>query len=173
VDEEYKKRSPLTYMAKAKGLKVQIGAGIFDGHRGNSSPRQPVAPGVQRTRRPESQADGRRISYFVEKMAVPPKLEQKFLTRPTAAKQPLFRRSSGNATVHNLKGGTKLGPTAPKPGSRTGKKQKDARRRARPPKANNATKVVDIRPPRRYKSAPDSGGADGAGRASDKIMRLR
>jgi poly(3-hydroxybutyrate) depolymerase len=35
IDAEYKARSPLTYLARAKGLPVDIQAGIHDGHTGS------------------------------------------------------------------------------------------------------------------------------------------
>ncbi len=108
VDEEYRKRSPAAYLANAKGLPVQINAGIGDHdvqvshslHAFNE-----LAHPIDRL----SEAD---IGWFVQEGAVPPRLCASVSDPSYGQHQPLFRRTSGNVTVTIFQGAHELVPEA-------------------------------------------------------------
>jgi pimeloyl-ACP methyl ester carboxylesterase len=108
VDEQYHKRSPLTYLPKAKGIvNLDINAGIRDGHSGSvpvshslhafnavaeekdQVPQALIDELVQTAKAPDSHAfSGKDLSY--------------------GKKQPLFRRASSKARVTLFNGGHEL-----------------------------------------------------------------
>jgi pimeloyl-ACP methyl ester carboxylesterase len=108
VDEEYRKRSPLTYLSIAKGIvNLDINAGIQDGHSGSvpvshslhafnavAEEKDEISQAlidelVQTAKAPDSHAfSGKDISY--------------------GKKQPLFRRASSKARVTLFDGGHEL-----------------------------------------------------------------
>lgn len=75
VDKEYRDRSPLTYLAKAREVTMHINAGIHDGHTGSV----PISHSllafneVADSKDKISQDD---IRFFVEKVKVPEHLKQ-------------------------------------------------------------------------------------------------
>ena len=107
VDEEYRKRSPLTYLAKAKGLTLHINAGIQDGHKG-SVPISHSLLAFNEVAAPKDRLSADEIHYFVEKAAVPPHLKREISDPSYGKKQALFRRTSGNATVTIFNGSHEL-----------------------------------------------------------------
>jgi pimeloyl-ACP methyl ester carboxylesterase len=111
VDEEYRKRSPLTYMAKAKGVRLHINAGIQDGHQG-SVPISHSLLAFNEVADPKDRISGEDIRYFVEKIDVPPSLKEKLSDPSYGRARPLFRRTSGNATVTIFAGGHQMLPQA-------------------------------------------------------------
>jgi dipeptidyl aminopeptidase/acylaminoacyl peptidase len=111
VDREYRDRSPLTHLANAKGLTLDIHAGIFDGHTGSV----PVSHSLLAFNTVADSGD--RISpedirFFVEKAEVPVHLRKSISDPAYGEKQPLFRRTSGNVTVTIFNGGHELIPEA-------------------------------------------------------------
>lgn len=98
VDKEYVKRSPLTWLANAKGVPLHINAGIKDGHAG-SVPISHSLLAFNKLAEPEDRLTEEEIRYFVEKANVPPNLKQEISDPSYNEKKPLFRRSSGTATV--------------------------------------------------------------------------
>lgn len=111
VDEEYRKRSPVTYLAKAKGLVLHINAGIMDGHQG-SVPISHSLLAFNEVADPKDRISGEDIRFFVEKVQVPPHLQENISDASYGEKRPLFRRTSGNATVTIFQGGHELVPHA-------------------------------------------------------------
>ena len=107
VDKEYTKRSPLTYLKKAKGLKLHINAGIHDGHKG-SVPISHSLLAFNEVAATKDQISENDIRFFVEKAKVPPKLKADIADPTYGKKRPLFRRESGNATVTIFEGGHEL-----------------------------------------------------------------
>ena len=111
VDEQYRIRSPLTYLENAKGLVLHINAGITDGHTG-SVPVSHSLLAFNKVAEPQDQISQKDIDFFVEKMQVPEHLQQTIIDSSYGEKRPLFRRSSGNATITIFDGGHELIPTA-------------------------------------------------------------
>lgn len=117
VDEQYRLRSPRTYLANAKGVRLHINAGIRDGHEGSV----PVSHSLLAFNKVADEKDhvtAEEIKHFVEKIAVPKHLQGDFANPTDEAnatygeKQPLFRRESGNASVTIFDGGHELVPDA-------------------------------------------------------------
>ncbi|MCK5802464.1 MAG: prolyl oligopeptidase family serine peptidase [Lentisphaeria bacterium] len=107
VDEQYRKRSPLTYLANAKGVKLHINAGINDGHTG-SVPISHSLLAFNEVAAPKDRLSKEDIRFFVEKAEVPPHLKVQISAPSYGKKQPLFRRTSGTATVVIFNGGHEL-----------------------------------------------------------------
>ena len=107
VDFEYRKRSPKTYMKRARGVWLHINAGIRDGREGSVPISHSllafnaVAKGKDRLRKDE-------IDYFVEEAEVPSSLIRNISDPSYGDKQPLFRRTSGLATVTIFDGAHEL-----------------------------------------------------------------
>jgi acetyl esterase/lipase len=105
------KRSPITYLKNARGLPVDINAGIFDGHSGS-------VPISHSLRAFNCIADAKdkildaEINYFVQKAKVPESLTKPILDLAYGKKKPLFRRSSGKARITIFDGGHEIVPQA-------------------------------------------------------------
>ncbi|MHC4572600.1 MAG: alpha/beta hydrolase family protein [Planctomycetota bacterium] len=107
VDLEYKKRSPITYLKKAKGLPLDINAGIKDGHTGSV----PISHSLRAFNLVAAEKDRiceGDVRYFVEKAQVPPRLKEKLSDPAYGEKVPLFRRVSGKARVTIFDGGHEI-----------------------------------------------------------------
>jgi pimeloyl-ACP methyl ester carboxylesterase len=111
ADEEYLKRSPLTYLSNAKGVVLHINAGIKDGHNG-SVPISHSLLAFNEVAASKDRLSKEEISFFVEKAQVPVHLRTDISDASYGEKQPLFRRTSGNATVTIFNGGHELVPDA-------------------------------------------------------------
>ena len=107
VDAEYNKRSPLTYLEKAKGLTLHINAGIHDGHKG-SVPISHSLLAFNKVVAPEDRLSEEEIDFFVKKEDVPATLKSDISDPSYGKKKVLFRRTSGNATVTIFDGGHEL-----------------------------------------------------------------
>lgn len=103
--DEYRHRSPVTWLAAAKGVPIQIQTGIHDGHRGNSVP---VGHAVRAFNCLAAETD--RVSdatiAFMERTETVPSAERFVGTDPfypAPAREIRLRRQSGNAqlTVFN------------------------------------------------------------------------
>jgi len=98
VDAEYQKRSPITYLANAKAVPLDLNAGIRDGHVGsvaiNHTLRAFNILADEKDRISEED-----IQYFVGKTQVPPHLTRQVADSTYGDKTALFRRTSGNARV--------------------------------------------------------------------------
>ncbi len=108
VDDEYAMRSPLTHLKNAEGLHLHINAGINDGHGQGSVPISHSLLAFNEVAAPQDRFSAADISYFVEKAAVPPALKADISDASFGSKLPLFRRSSGKATVTIFQGGHEL-----------------------------------------------------------------
>lgn len=111
VDKEYRERSPLTYLAKAKGLKLHINAGIRDGHDG-SVPISHTLHAFNEVAEDKDKIAAEDIVFFVEKAQVPEHLKMEIHDPTYGEKYPLFRRKSGNAEVTIFDGAHELVPEA-------------------------------------------------------------
>jgi pimeloyl-ACP methyl ester carboxylesterase len=111
ADEQYRLRSPLTYLANAKGLNLHINAGIADGHTG-SVPVSHSLHAFNAVAAPQDRLSESDIRFFVEQAAVPPHLRTGIIDPAYGNNPPLFRRSSGNATITIFQGGHEFLPDA-------------------------------------------------------------
>lgn len=107
VDEEYAKRSPLSYLKNAKGLMLHINAGIRDGHKG-SVPISHSLLAFNEVAEPKDRLSNEDIRFLVEKAAVPSGLQSDIADPSYGTHRPLFRRTSGSATVTIFDGGHEL-----------------------------------------------------------------
>ena len=105
ADEECIKRSPTTYLDKAKNLKIEINAGIHDGHTG-SVPISHSFEAFNILAKPEDRISEKDIKYFVEKQAVPPTLKMKKEENLYKTRHKIhFRKTSGNVRITIFEGG--------------------------------------------------------------------
>jgi pimeloyl-ACP methyl ester carboxylesterase len=107
VDRQYKSRSPLNYLENAKGVRLHINTGIFDGHKG-SVPISHTLLAFNKVAEPEDRISEEDIRFFVEKAKVPAHLEMDISDPSHSEKKPLFRRSSAGATVTIFNGGHEI-----------------------------------------------------------------
>jgi len=105
VELEYVKRSPVTYLKGAVGVSLDINAGIRDGHHSGGVPINHALRGFNVVVSPKDRISEEDITYFVEEIQVPQHLMQELSDPTYGAKQPLFRRTSGQARVTIFDGG--------------------------------------------------------------------
>ena len=113
VDLEYKNRSPLTWLGKARqaGVNLDINTGIHDGHKG-SVPISHTLRAFNAAAAPADRISDADIAHMVEKSEVPTHLRKKLSDRTYGPKIPLLRKTSGATRVTIFKGGHEIVPTA-------------------------------------------------------------
>ncbi|MEA1997178.1 MAG: hypothetical protein U9N45_06040, partial [Gemmatimonadota bacterium] len=116
VDSQYTMRSPLTVLAAARGLPVEICAGVHDGHTG-SVPVSHTLRGfnmlAEANGMPEKKLSPDEIDYFVTREKTPPGLAGELPEDPAYESNPvLFRREAGPARVTVFEGGHQILPAA-------------------------------------------------------------
>ena len=104
VDQEYTKRSPLTFLKNAKGVNLSINAGILDGHKG-SVPISHSLLAFNEVAEKKDRLAAEEIKYFTEKAKVPTAPAREIKDPSFGKKAPLFRRTSGSASVTIFQGG--------------------------------------------------------------------
>ena len=108
ADEQYHKRSPLTYLPKAKGIvNLDINAGILDGHSGSV----PVSHSLHAFNTVAEEKDHiseALIEELVQAAKVPSSHAFSGKDLSYGKKQPLFRRISAKARVTLFDGGHEL-----------------------------------------------------------------
>jgi len=116
TDAEYKRRSPLFKLADAKGVRIDINAGIHDGHGGASVPIRhsllafnELAKVNGHAGKTLSDAD---VTFMTEQAKVPEHLADQRVDEPDRKYKILFRRKAGPAAVTLFDGGHRLEPTA-------------------------------------------------------------
>jgi len=102
--EECRRRSPLTYLLNARGLPLDINAGIRDGHSG-SVPISHTLNAFNLLADPKQRLSPEQIIHFVKKAAAPPGVGKPPVDRLYGSKKVLFRRQSGNTRVTIFQGG--------------------------------------------------------------------
>ena len=115
VDKQYDARSPLTHLAKAADVPLDINAGIRDGHDGGGVPISHSLHAFNLLARQEDRLTQQQIDHLTRTAEVPP-----LLVRPPAAlqdpsygdKQPLLRRTSNNVRVTIFNGEHEMIPGA-------------------------------------------------------------
>lgn len=107
TESEYRKRSPLFHLAAAKGLPLDVNAGIHDGHTGSV----PVSHSLRAFNvlagkgREISEED---IAFMVRERKVPPSLAAEREDDSERQKSVLFRRVAGAARVTIFEGGHEI-----------------------------------------------------------------
>lgn len=108
VDAEYRKRSPVTYLAKAKGkVPLHIATGMTDGHNGSV----PISHSLHAFNEVADEKDripAETIARLTAKPEVPGDLINAEGHESYGQKHPLFERSSASATVTIFKGGHEI-----------------------------------------------------------------
>ncbi len=105
--EQCRKRSPRTYLAKAKGLAIDVNAGIFDGHGKDNI--VPVSHGLDifnALALPKDRLASKDTAVFTNKARVPKRLRKEASKDPDYGRlKVLFRRKSGPARITVFQGG--------------------------------------------------------------------
>jgi len=106
------KRSAITYMARARGVNLDINAGITDGHNG-SVPISHSLEAFNALAAPKDRLSAVLIEEFVKTAKVPEALRKETdLDASYGRKSVLFRRKSGAARVTIFQGGHEIIPEA-------------------------------------------------------------
>lgn len=109
IDKQYRQRSPVTYLANAKGkVRLHIATGITDGHTG-SVPISHSLLAFNEVAEKKDQVSKEQIAFFVKEAKVPAQLAEETVEIPSyGKKQPLFERTSSTATVTIFNGGHEI-----------------------------------------------------------------
>ena len=106
------KRSAITYMARARGVNLDINAGITDGHNG-SVPISHSLEAFNALAAPRDQLSSALIGEFVKTAKVPAALRKETAVDASyGRKTVLFRRKSGAARLTIFQGGHEIIPEA-------------------------------------------------------------
>jgi pimeloyl-ACP methyl ester carboxylesterase len=112
AEEEAMKRSPVTYLSRAKGVALDINAGITDGHNG-SVPISHSLEAFNLLAAAKGRLSAKQISAFSRTAKVPQSITDAVPVDKTyGAKCVLFRRQSGTARVTIFQGGHEIIPAA-------------------------------------------------------------
>ena len=111
TEAQYRHRSPLFHLAAAKGVPLDINAGIHDGHTG-SVPVSHSLLAFNVLAAPDKQVSVADIDFMVREQKIPTALATETQIDPERQKAVLFRRSSGNARVTVFEGGHDSEPSA-------------------------------------------------------------
>ncbi len=111
IDQEYRTRSPMTYLSPAIKTPVDINAGIHDGHSG-SVPVSHSLHAFNALSHQQDQISEEHIENIVTQRAVPDSLNAAVYDSVYGLKQPLFRRSSDNVRITLFEGGHEIIPYA-------------------------------------------------------------
>jgi len=103
VDQQYVKRSAIAYLKNATSVRLDINAGIHDGHTG-SVPISHSLWAFNAVCNPGDRISSEDIDFFVENQKVPANLTDEYNDPTYGDKKVLFRRSSGNARVTVFEG---------------------------------------------------------------------
>ena len=113
IDEQYRMRSPVTWLKAAANVPLDINAGIHDGHRG-SVPISHSLEAFNILAKKEDQISGPHIRHFTSESTVPGALLHP--VRHDASygekRQPLWRAKSNRARITIFNGGHEMIPAA-------------------------------------------------------------
>jgi acetyl esterase/lipase len=107
VDRQYEKRSPLTYLREARGLPLDINAGIRDGHDG-SVPVSHSLRAFNKVAEPADRLGEDHIRYITDKAEISEHLIEELDDPAYGDKKPLLRRTSGAARLTVFDGGHEI-----------------------------------------------------------------
>ncbi len=112
TDAQYKRRSPLFELGKAKGLPIDISAGIRDGHGGASVPIRHSLLAFNVLAKANGQAEKTLsdddIAVLADKARIPDHLAQQHADEPGRKYKALFRRTAGPAQLTLFDGAHEL-----------------------------------------------------------------
>ncbi len=107
IDKQYRHRSPLTWLDRAKGVPLDINAGITDGHNG-SVPISHSLLAFNEVAAKTDRIDAKTIANMTASPRMPDGLRMKIEDKTYGHKPPLFRRTSGAARVTIFQGGHEI-----------------------------------------------------------------
>ncbi len=102
--QECTKRSPLTYLAEAASVNLDINAGVTDGHAGGSVPFTHSLHAFNQVAIQVDRVPVALINSFYDKQALPPSLPTSEADPLYGDKQPVFRTTSQNTRVTIFQG---------------------------------------------------------------------
>jgi alpha-beta hydrolase superfamily lysophospholipase len=112
VDEQYRVRSPLTHLAHATGVPIDLNAGIHDGHKG-SVPVSHTLRAFNLLAADQDRLSEAQVAHLTTQAAVPELLRAEAVEDLAyGAKPVLFRRQSGKVRVTLFDGGHEIIPEA-------------------------------------------------------------
>lgn len=108
ADREYQSRSPLTYLAKAVDIPIDINTGIHDGHAGSV----PISQSLNAfnllavaSKNPELVIAQAQIDFMQSERKISPDIAHETVKEDGRIKSLLFRRKAGNARITIFDGG--------------------------------------------------------------------
>jgi hypothetical protein len=107
IDRRYRRRSPLTWLKNAKGLALDINAGIRDGRDG-SVPVSHSLLAFNEAAEPADRFSAEEIRHITDTVDIPARLRRDIADPAYANKRPLLRRTSGRARVTIFDGGHEI-----------------------------------------------------------------
>lgn len=112
AEQECEKRSAITYLARAKGLPLDINAGIHDGHTG-SVPISHSLRAFNAVADAKDRITDEDIAFFTDKSEVPPTLKAEAPEDSAyGSRKVLFRRESGKVRLTIFRGTHEIVPDA-------------------------------------------------------------
>jgi poly(3-hydroxybutyrate) depolymerase len=110
--EECRRRSPLTYLAQAAGVPIDLNAGIHDGHTG-SIPIDHSLRAYNLLAKPEDRIAEEAVAHLVKEATVPESMKERTPADPLyGEKKVLLRRQSNNIRLTLFEGGHEIIPNA-------------------------------------------------------------
>jgi len=103
--EECRRRSPLTYLERARGVAIDISHGIRDGHSGDSTPVSQSLQAFNVLAKESNRFSAEEIAHFTDRAEVPPQLRSDESYPLHGHKKVLFRRQSANVRLTIFDGG--------------------------------------------------------------------
>lgn len=112
ADRQYRKRSPLFHLAAAKGLPIDINAGIHDSHTKGSTPISHSLRAFNVLAQANGHGDKRltkeQVEYLVKRKKVPPSLTDTWEPDIRRRTKILFRRAAGPVRLTLFDGGHEI-----------------------------------------------------------------
>jgi dipeptidyl aminopeptidase/acylaminoacyl peptidase len=103
--EECRRRSPVTYLERARGVPIDINHGIRDGHGDESTPVSQSLQAFNLLAERGDRLSAEEIAHFTDRAEIPPHLRSGEAYPPHGDKKVLFRRQSGNVRLTVFDGG--------------------------------------------------------------------
>ncbi|MCZ6671788.1 MAG: prolyl oligopeptidase family serine peptidase [Verrucomicrobia bacterium] len=108
VAEQYRLRSPLTYLSKAGTVNLDINDGIDDGRKGNSVPFTHALYAFNRVVAGTDALSQEDIDYLYKTRKIPEHLQSTIKEPVYGRKYPIFRKSTDTCRVTLFKGGHEI-----------------------------------------------------------------
>lgn len=108
VDAQYRARSPLFHLAKAKGVPIDLNVGIHDGHTGSiavTHSLQAFNALAEANGATDKQLTGHQMQFMRDNRRVPKELTDERVDEPDRQRELLFRRTAGPVRLTIFDGG--------------------------------------------------------------------